>query len=100
MSTMQVTITIKPTKKYGLVGFFGNNIMYRLRYVDKSLGESIHKSLVAQGYHSCKTENDWAIELEIIAPKENKVILSATINRIKRNIERDTKILKNLQSIK
>jgi len=96
--TLFVQQPIEPKKKYGFVGFFGNNIMYRLRYVDKSLGQKVHKSLIAQGYNSFLIENQWAIELEITAPKENKVILSITINRIKRNIERDTNILKRLQS--
>lgn len=97
ITIIKITAQNPIKKKYGLVGFFGNNIMYRLRYVDKNLGNSVHKSLIAQGYNSCKYENDWAIELEILAPKENKVLLSAMINRLKCNITRDTLVLKNLK---
>lgn len=85
-------------KQYGCLGFFGNKLLYRLRYVDKCLGEIIYLKLKNAGYNCSRHNNNKAIELEISVSHEANVFFLTTIKteKLKRNIKRDQEALKQL----
>jgi hypothetical protein len=96
---MEIPEAMKKKKYFGIVGQFGQHFLYRLRYIDKALGIQVHTALLSQGYISKIAENDKAITLEIIAPIGSNISLILKKEKLSRNIERDTLILKEIQDL-
>lgn len=81
----------KTYRKYGFIGYFGSNMLYRLRYVNLELGYKVLQCFKDQGLHGkfqefeCK--NCKALEIELIT-QTSIPIIKAKILTIESNIKK------------